>query len=108
MRSNEPLYDDGRIKCDSEGITIGWYYLWGAKTIPYRTIHSAQIYPLRSKWRLWGSGDFRHWYNLDGNRPHKQTGIEIDTGGRIKACITPDDAETVSRIITEHMSKPNR
>ena len=106
MNQGSTLYDDGRIACDEDGITIGWYYLWGAKRIRYSAIRSAKLFPLgaiRGKWRLWGSGDFVHWYNLDGARPGKETGIEIDKGGRIRACITPDDPEAVARIISEHI-----
>ena len=107
VNNESAIYDDGRIACDDEGLTIQWYYLWGAKRIPYRAIRSAKQFtlaPIRGKWRIWGSGDLVHWYNLDGTRPSKQTGIEIDTGGTVRACITPDDAETVSRIISEHVN----
>ena len=101
------LYDDGRIACDHEGITIRWYYPWGHKHIPYRAIRSVRTYPLggvRGKWRIWGSGDLVHYYNLDGNRPKKQTGVEIDTGGRVRPCITPDDPEAVAGIIAQHLT----
>ncbi len=99
------LYDDCRIACDDDGITVRWYYPWGAKRIPFRRIRSATAYPLstvRGKWRIWGSGDFVHWYNLDGGRPDKETGIELDTGSRVRPCITPDEPATVQRIIAEH------
>lgn len=102
------LYDDGRISCDDDGITIRWYYPWGAKRIPYRAIHSARSFTLRAvrgKWRIWGSGDFQHWYNLDGNRPSKQTGIELDLGRNVLPCITPDDPDAVSRVIEEHLAR---
>lgn len=107
MGSDMSLYDDGRIACDDEGLAIRWYYLWGTKRIPFRAIRSATAFPLsrvRGRWRIWGTGDFVHWYNLDGDRPNKDTGIEIDTGGRIHPCITPDDTETVMRIITDHVA----
>ena len=106
VTSKATVYDDGRIACDDDGITIRWYYLWGAKRIPYRAIRSAQTYPLtplRGQRRLWGSPDFVHWYNLDGSRPGKETGIELDLGGSFRPCITPDDVEAVSRIIKEHV-----
>lgn len=107
VKSKATVYDDGRIACGDEGITIRWYYLWGAKRIPFRAIRSAKTFPLkpiRGKWRIWGSGDLVHWYNLDGNRPNKKIGIEIDMGGRVRPCITPDDVETVIRIIAEHVA----
>lgn len=108
MRDTAPLYDDGRIACDADGITVGWYYPWGAKRISFRAIRSARMFPLsavRGKWRIWGSGDLVHWYNLDGGRPKKQTGIEIDTGRRVRACITPEDAEAVNAIIEDHLGR---
>ena len=108
MTDNTSRYDDGRVACDEEGLTIRWYYLWGHKRIPYAAIRSATTFPLgrvRGQWRLWGSGDFVHWYNLDGNRPNKQVGIEIDVGRRVRPCITPDDADAVARIITEHTAR---
>lgn len=107
VKNKAAIYDDGRIACDDEGITIRWYYLWGARRIPYRAIRSARTFtlkPIRGKWRIWGSGDFVHWYNLDSSRPGKDTGIEIDTGGRVRPCITPDDVDTVTRIIAEHIA----
>jgi hypothetical protein len=102
------LYDDGRIACDQDGLTIRWYYPWGRKRIPFRTIRSATTFPLGAlagKWRIWGSGDFVHWYNLDTTRPNKEIGIELDTGHRVHPCITPDDPAAVSRIIDEHTSR---
>ncbi len=106
MEARPLLYDDGRIACDDEGIEIGWYYPWGAKRIPFGAIRSAKTFPLRSmrgKWRIWDSGDLVHWYNLDGNRPNKDTGIEIDVGGRVRPCITPDDTAAVTRIIDDRI-----
>ncbi len=105
MGDAEFLYDDGRIACDGDGLVIRWYYLWGSKRIRYKDIRSVEKRPLsgvRGKWRIWGSGDFVHWYNLDPGRPNKQTAIEIITGGRIIPTITPDDADTVANIIAEH------
>jgi len=102
------LYDDGGIACDDEGLIIRWYYLWGPKRIPYRSIRSVVRRPLtavRGKWRIWGSGDFAHWYNLDRRRPQKELALEIDVGGRIRPTITPDDPDTVDRILAGHLSE---
>jgi hypothetical protein len=108
VRNSTTLYDDGRIACDDEGVTVRWYYLWGHKRIPFRAIRSAKTFrltPFRGRWRLWGSGDLVHVYNLDRSRPTKQAGIEIDTGGRVRPCITPDDPKAVVRIIDEHVAR---
>lgn len=102
------LYDDGRIVCDDSGLTIRWYYLWGPKKIRYGAIRSAERRPLtalRGKWRIWGSGDFTHWYNLDPGRPSKEWAIELDTGGRVRPTITPDDPDTVERILANHVGR---
>lgn len=107
MTENGVLYDDGRIACDDDGVRIRWYYLWGPKWIPYqaiRAVHSRPLSRVRGKWRIWGSGDFTHWYNLDPGRPDKDTAIELDTGGRVVPTITPDDPAAVERIISAHMT----
>jgi hypothetical protein len=107
--TNEAMqYDDGRIACDDMGLIIRWYYLWGSKTIPYASIKSIKDRPLTglmARWRIWGSADFVHWYNLDGSRRHKDVSLEIDTGGRIRPTITPDDPEAVVRIVTEKLAR---
>ncbi|MHB8681774.1 MAG: PH domain-containing protein [Acidimicrobiales bacterium] len=108
MTDAPPRYDDGRIACDDEGVSIRWYYLWGRRRIPYARIRSIATYPLsavRGKWRIWGSGDFVHWYNLDADRPRKTTGIEIDLGRRVKPCITPDDPDAVAGLISAHLPR---
>jgi len=99
------LYDDGRIACDDHQLVIRRYYLWGsAKRIPYKAIRSVTRRPMGAgsgKWRIWGSGDFVHWWNLDPGRPKKELALEIDTGGRIVPTITPDDPEAVDRILSD-------
>jgi hypothetical protein len=100
------LYDDGSIACDDADLIVRRYYPWGAKRIPYSSIRSVNRFPLRpirGRWRLWGSGDFRHWWNLDLGRPHKAEALEIEVGGRAVPTITPDDPEAVERILAEHL-----
>jgi hypothetical protein len=73
MAEQGALYDDGTIRLDDDGLTIRWYYLWGTKRIPYRAIRGIKVRPLttwRGKWRIWGSGDFVYWFNLDRDRPN--------------------------------------
>jgi len=106
--TNDTLYDDGRVSCDSTGISLAWYYLWGAKHIEYSSIRSVQRLSLTGasslgRWRIWGSGDFVHWWNLDPGRPHKDVALVLDVGRRIRPTITPDDPEAVARILGEHV-----
>jgi hypothetical protein len=101
-------YDDGGIACDEEGLTIRRYYPWGAKHIPYSSIEGVTELSLVGgnqirRWRIWGSGDFVHWWNFDGKRPHKTLALVIDVGGRVRPTITPDDPEAVERILKERV-----
>jgi hypothetical protein len=102
------MYDDGRIACDKEGLVIRRYYPWGAKRVPYASVKAVQQLPLTGgnkvrRWRIWGSGDFLHWWNLDSSRTHKKTALVIDIGRRVRPTITPDDPETVECILKEHL-----
>jgi hypothetical protein len=99
------LYDDGRIACDDTGLIIRRYYPWGGKRVPYasiRVVTRRPLSPVRGKWRIWGSGDFVHWWNLDPQRPSKEGALEIDTGRVVRPMITPDDPDAVERILAEH------
>ncbi len=101
------LYDDGGIACDDTSLIIRLYYPWGAKKLPYSSIRSVKrrrLTPLRGKWRIWGSGDFVHWWNLDVRRPRKDIALELDIGRRIRPTITPNDPATVERILIGHLT----
>ena len=101
------FYDDQRIYCDDTGIEIRWYYFpYGSKRIPYTAIRGVRRRPLTAglgRWRIWGSGDFRHWWNLDGRRPQKLVALVLDVGGFVRPTITPDDPDEVERILREAM-----
>jgi hypothetical protein len=107
MENGAMLYDDGKVACDDSGLVIRRYNPGGAKRIPYTSIRSAErLSPLGvRKWRIWGSGDFVHWWNLDRGRPKKEIALVIDTGRRIHPTITPDDPETVERILIDHLTR---
>lgn len=103
------LYDDGHIACGDDAVLIRWYYPWGTKRIPYSAVRGVKVMPLTGanrmrKWRIWGSGDFSHWWNLDAQRPSKDTALVIDVGHRIYPTITPDNPSAVELIISGHMN----
>jgi hypothetical protein len=98
------LYRDRWIECTENALVISGYYLpWGGKkTIPYAKIHGVEEIELNlrtGKYRIWGSGDFKHWAHVDPYRPHKQRGLIVDVGSRIQPLITPDDTGKVRAII---------
>ena len=103
-------YDDGGILCDDQGLTIRrYYYPWGAKRIPYTSIRGVERLPLTGankvlRWRIWGSGDFVHWWNLDAHRPGKDLALVIDVGHRVRPTITPDDPDAVERILASRIT----
>jgi hypothetical protein len=111
MSVNAAAYDDGRIRCDDQELVIRNYYLWGAKRIPYTSIKGVQTLPLTGlnavrRWRIWGSGDFVHWWNLDPSRPGKSIALVIDVGRQVHPTITPDDPAAVASILTERIGGP--
>ncbi len=105
------IYDDGRIACDEHGVHIRWYYLWGHKHIPYSSVAAVsrrRMTRVRGKWRIWGSGDLRHFYNLDRTRPDKLWALEIDVGNRCVPVLTPDDTDRVEQILRARMPQAAR
>jgi hypothetical protein len=105
---DDEVYKDALITCDHGGLVIRRYYPWGAKRIPYASIKGVTSLPLVGankvrRWRIWGSGDFVHWWNLDPSRTHKTVALVLDVGGRVRPTITPDDPQAVERILKEHV-----
>jgi hypothetical protein len=99
-------YDDGTVACTDDELVIRRYYFpRGARRIPYRLIKQVRRVPLESMgWRIkiWGSRDLTHWWNLDLHRSDKPVALVVDTGGRIRAVITPDDAGRVTAELFTH------
>jgi hypothetical protein len=100
-------YDDGGVACTDDALVIRRYYFpFGDKRIPYTKIERVQREPMTGwtgQWRIWGSGDFRHWYNLDSGRPRKTVQFVIYTsGGSVLPVITPNDPDRVQSELTAH------
>jgi hypothetical protein len=100
-------YDDGGVACTDDSLVIRHYYFpFGDKRIPYTKIEQVRRLPLSGltgRYRIWGSGDFTHWFNLDAGRPGKTVKFVIQTsGGGIRPVITPDDPDGVQAELTAH------
>jgi hypothetical protein len=78
-------YDDGLIACSDDGVIIRRYDVFlRPKHIPYDQIRKVTQVELRGfrfgNWRLWGSTDLRHWFNLDRRRPEETRGVRPRPG----------------------------
>jgi hypothetical protein len=102
------LYDDGVLRLDEEGLTLRRYYfpIAASKRIPYsrsRGIREWRLGLLTGRWRLWGSGDFRHWAPFDPHRSHKTRTLELNVGGWVRPVVSPEDPERVLAILHERV-----
>ena len=97
-------YHEKGIVCRSDALEIRHYYLWGSKSIPYRSIIGVQrvlLSPMKGRGRIWGTANMGYWSNLDTHRPTKKEGLILDLGKRVKPFVTPDNPELVEAIIRE-------
>jgi hypothetical protein len=101
------LYEDERIICTDDALVIDTYYFpFGAKRVPYASIRAVRERDMgqgiwRGRWRIWGSGDLRHWYHYDPHRPDKRLALVLDLGGWVRPVITPDDPAFVRSILED-------
>jgi hypothetical protein len=99
-------YNDGKLECTPSALRIhGYYFPWGSKTIPYEAIKNLSRYDMsatRGKWRIWGTGTFKYWANLDSGRPKKLVAFIVDDGKKVKPFVTPDDPDTFETAVREH------
>jgi hypothetical protein len=103
------LYQDRWITCTEDAIVVRWYYLWGAKHIPYgkiRSVRKIDLTAFRGRGRIWGTGNFQYWASLDPGRPGKSAGLILDLGGPVKPFLTPDNADAVADIIASRAGLP--
>jgi hypothetical protein len=102
-------YADARITADDEGIRVRSYYFpAGNKRIAWAAVKGVQrraITAMRGRYRIWGSGDFRHYYNLDPTRPQKDTAFVFDLGRHIRPVLTPDDPDAFAAVVAEHTGR---
>jgi hypothetical protein len=100
-------YDDGRVALTDDALVIRTYYFpFGAKHIRYADISQVQCKPLTfmgGRYRIWGSGDLRHWFNYDPGRPGKPTALIIELAGKgPRPVITPDQPDEVVAELAAH------
>ncbi|MDT2006919.1 hypothetical protein FXW78_24340 [Rhodococcus opacus] len=100
------LYRDRWIECTPDEIRIrGYYFPWGTKHVPYRSLCSVRrvdLGVLRGRGRIWGTANPRYWASLDPGRPRKRAALVLDVAGYVRPFITPDDVPAVEAILREH------
>ena len=100
------LYQDDKIICDEDGVTIRGYYfpLGTSKRIHYGDIKKLEKYTMginSGKYRYWG-GTPKYWLNLDWKRHNKSTAIVLRLSTQwVVPIITPDTPDEVLRILEE-------
>lgn len=109
------IYEDERVICDEEGITIKGFYqpIGDDKKILYADINSLKIKkinPFAGLSQIWGNGDSslqgskdtnHYWFAFDFKRLFKNKAIIIDDGSLIKSATTPENVERVFQILQE-------
>jgi hypothetical protein len=90
-------YRDPLLRIEGGTLTIRRYgFPLRDRSIRLTEIRQAVDLPIgrwSGRWRLWGSGDFRPWWNLDVGRRRKTRAFELDIGSRVRPVVTPDDPE---------------
>jgi hypothetical protein len=99
-------YRDSKIECTPTSVRIHSYYFpFGTKDVPYsalKGIRRVALSATRGKLRIWGTGNFRYWLNLDLARPGKKFGFILDNGKAVKPFVTPDDPDAFEAAIRGH------
>ena len=58
----------------------------------------------RGKLRMWGTGTFKYWANLDPGRPKKDVGFLLETGRHIRPLVTPDNPDAFEAAVQSHLA----
>ncbi len=102
------MYSDKRIVCDAQGLTIRHYHfpVGSSKRITWSQLRRVSKLDMGTgvnggRWRIWGSGDLRHWFNLDPQRPKKRWAYILDLGAFVRPVITPDDPAAFERELAD-------
>lgn len=106
-REAPTAYEDHTVRVDESGVTIAKYTfpLARPKHVAHDDIVTVSVLPTTrwSRWRLWGSSNFRNWFPLDNSRTKASHLVELDVGGRIRPSFTPRDPEAVAELIRSHV-----
>lgn len=97
-------YADPLLRIADGELRIGRYYapVAAPKRVPLGRIRQAterRMGVLSGRWRIRGSGELRHWFNLDPGRTRKTRAFVLDLGGWTRPVVTPDDPDGFARAL---------
>jgi hypothetical protein len=87
---------------DDELVIRRYYFPLGDRRIRLAELREVREYRLGTisgRLRIWGSGDLRHWFNLDSRRPRKKRAFALDLGRLVTPVVTPDDPERFAQAL---------
>lgn len=106
----ERVYEDDTTAVDTTFVTLKRYYFPFARPKRIKLADIESITIRRSSWmtryRLWGSNNFRNWLPLDLHRPGKTHMIELDIGKWVRPMFTPDDPQLVADLLRRDTPNP--
>jgi hypothetical protein len=101
------IYKDKLIEVTDQEVVFHRYYFpfGGDKHVPLSQIESVQAKQpsfFGGSWRLWGSGDLRTWFPLDGNRSKRDRIFVASLRGSSRRIgFTVEDSQKVTSILRE-------
>jgi hypothetical protein len=101
------IYKDSLIEVTDEEVVFHCYYFpfGGDRRVALSQIESIQARQpsiINGSWRLWGTGDFRTWFPLDGRRPGRdRIFLACLRGSSRRVGFTVEDSQKVTGILRE-------
>lgn len=100
------LYKDRLLEItDREVVFHRYYFPFGDKHVAWSEIESVQARPpslWAGSWRIWGSGDLRTWFPLDGARPNRDRIFVASLRGRSRRIgFTVEHSNEVSQVLRQ-------
>jgi hypothetical protein len=101
------VYKDHLIEINELELILFNYYFPGGreKRISFSEIEKIIVYPCTfwtGKWRIWGTGDFRTWFPLDGKRMKRDKVLYMILKKRwVRIGFTVENFDIVYRIFSD-------
>jgi hypothetical protein len=101
------LYKDGLVEITDQEVVFHRYYFpfGGDKHVPLNQIERVEVRQpsaLGGSWRIWGTGNFRTWFPLDGARPSRDAiFIAFLRGCFVRIGFTVERSKEITQVLRE-------